>query len=93
MRIVPAHSQQQTIRIRREYPAHNDRDLAGPAKAAFARVKRRLKSLGLWKCVFADEDCYGQIELHHSHIEDAYAPATDVDRLNTLLGLHLTPDE
>ncbi len=85
---VPAHDQLETIKLRRHYEAHPARD-GDPNYHLFEEAKARLKKQGLWKCVIANEDCGGEITLHHSYVEFAYAPMIDIDRLNALLGLHL----
>ena len=85
---VPAHEQTETIHLRRHYTPHHSRR-GDPDYPLFEKAKRRLKKLGLWHCIIGNEDCKGYPTLHHSLIEFAYGPSVDLDRINTLLGLHL----
>lgn len=85
---VPAHDQSETIHLRRHYEAHHPRK-GDPNYHLFEEAKARIKAAGLWKCAIGNEDCAGEITMHHSHVEFAYGPSVDVNRLNKLLGLHL----
>lgn len=90
--LVPAHDQAQTVHLLRHYEPHHARK-GDPNYHLFEEAKARLKAAGKWHCVIGNEDCGGETTLHHSHAEFAYGPSVDVDRLNELLGLHLTDDE
>lgn len=90
--IVPAHDSTETIHLRRHYEAHHPRE-GDPNYHLFEEAKARIKAAGKWHCVIDNEDCGGEVTLHHSHVEFAYANSIDVDKLNELLGLHLTDDE
>ena len=87
--ITPAHDQSETIHLTRHYEAHHPRK-GDPNYHLFEEAKARLKRQGLWKCVIGNEDCKGEITCHHSAIEFAYQNSVDVQRLDKLLGLHLT---
>ena len=89
MKETPAHTQTQSIRLLRAYPAHEPR-ADDPHYAEFEAVRRRLKQQGLLKCIINNEDCSGGPQLHHTHIEFAYQNAVNVTLLDALLGLSLT---
>lgn len=81
---VPAHDQRLTIRLVEHIPAH------GPRGAAFDAAKRRLKALGLDKCIIEGCDTGAQIEYHHSLFEHAWQGGVDIEKANRAFGLHLT---
>ncbi len=85
---VPAHDQAETIHLQRHYEPHHARQ-GDPEWPLFQKAKRRIKKLGLWKCIIDNEDCKGYPTLHHALIEFSYEPEVDLDRLNQLLGMHL----
>ena len=89
---TPAHDQRQVIHLLRHYEPHHPRQ-GDPYYHLFEQAKARLKRMGLWKCVINNEDCGGETTLHHSHIEFAYGPMVDLQRLNKLLGLHLDDEQ
>lgn len=84
---VPAHDQKLTVRLVEHIPPH------GPRGPQFDAAKRRMKALGLDKCVIEGCDTGAQIEYHHSVIEHAWQGGVDVDKLNRAFGLHLTDAE
>ena len=84
---VPAHDQKLTIRLVEHIPPH------GPRGAAFNRAKKRMKTLGLEKCVIEDCDSGAPLEYHHTIIEHAFQEGVDIDKLNRAYGLHLTDDQ
>jgi len=89
---VAAHEQAMTLHIVASVPDHAPRE-ADPHYKLFEQTKARLKRQGLWKCVLDDHYCGGVPELHHSHIEDSQINASDFERVNRALGLHLADDE
>jgi hypothetical protein len=86
---TPAHDQHQTIQLLRHYPEHEPRK-GDPNYAEFEHVRGRLKAQGLLRCAVGNEDCAGQMQLHHSSVEFAYINAIDVVALDVVLGLDLT---
>jgi hypothetical protein len=89
--MTDAHDQHQRISLIRHYPDHQPR-ADDPNYHLFDQAKARIKRQGLWRCALDDADCDGQLELHHSHVEFAYANLIDIPRLDQALGLHLTDD-
>lgn len=85
--LTPAHDQKLTIRLVEHIPPH------GPRGRAFEQAKKRMKALGLDKCVIEGCDTGAQIEYHHTIIEHAWQGGVDVDKLNKAYGLHLTDEE
>jgi hypothetical protein len=85
--IVAAHDQLVTVRLVEHIPPH------GPRGAAFNRAKKRMKELGLDKCMIEGCDTGATLEYHHSIIEHAWQGGVDVAKLNNAYGLHLTDDE
>lgn len=85
---TPAHSQSQHISLLRHYPEHEPRK-SDPHYAQFEQVRARLIAQGLFHCVVGNEDCAGQMQLHHSSVEFAYINAIDVESLDRVLGLNL----
>lgn len=80
---TPAHDQKLTIHLVEHIPAH------GPRGAAFDACKKRMKQLGLTKCVVPGCDTGAQIEYHHTIVEHAWQEGIDVQKLNEAYGLHL----
>ena len=90
--IVKAHDQLLTLHISQHVEDHAPRE-DDPHYALFEQAKRRLKKLGLWKCVIDDELCGGRPELHHSYIEFSEISSTDPNKVAKFLGLHFEDDE
>lgn len=88
--MVDAHEQRLTVHILEHFPAHEPRE-SDPHYHLFNEVKRRMKAMGLWKCVVCGS--IEDVELHHSEVEFAYANGISVEKVNELLGLHLTEDD
>ena len=84
---VPAHDQKLTIRLVEHIPPH------GPRGAAFNRAKKRMKTMGLEKCVIEDCDSGAPLEYHHTIIEHAFQEGVDIHKLNRAYGLHLADDQ
>jgi hypothetical protein len=84
---VAAHEQRLTIRLVENIPAH------GPRGPEFEAAKRRMKELGLVKCVIANCDTGAPVEYHHSIVEHAWQGGIDVQRLDDIYGLKLTEEE
>ena len=84
---VPAHDQKLTIRLVEHIPPH------GPRGKHFEVAKKRMKELGLNKCIIEGCDTGAQIEYHHTIIEHAFQGGVDIDKLNRAYGLHLTDEE
>lgn len=84
---VAAHDQKITVRLIEHIPAH------GPRGAAFERAKKRMKAMGLDRCVIEGCDTGDPIEYHHSIVEHAWQGGVDIDKLNRAYGLHLTDDQ
>ena len=70
--LTPAHDQKLTVRLIEHIPPH------GPRGEAFEAAKRRMKELGLDKCVIEDCDTGAQVEYHHSIVEHAWQGGVDV---------------
>lgn len=87
-----AHKQAMTVHIVASIPEHEPR-ASDPHYKSFNAAKRRIKKLGLWKCILADAYCDGVPELHHQHIEFSQANASDYEKVNTALGLHIKSDD
>lgn len=86
-KLTPAHDQTLTIRLIEHIPPH------GPRGAAFDRAKKRMKALGLNKCVIEGCDTGAKVEYHHSKIEHAWQGGVDLDKFNRAYGLHLSDEE
>ena len=65
----------------------------GPRGAAFEQAKKRMKALGIDKCVIEGCDTGAPIEYHHTIIEHAFQQGVDVEKLNRAYGLHLTDED
>lgn len=91
-RIVPAHHQAMTLHVVASIEAHEPRD-GDPFYHLFEQAKRRIKAAGMWRCVLDDHYCAGQLELHHSHIEQSQIEASDFHLVNQALGLHLADED
>lgn len=89
---VPAHDQMITLHLKQHVEAHPTRE-DDPHYHLFEAAKARLKKLGLWKCVIADELCGGETELHHSWLEFSDIPEADAHKVEKALGLHFEDDE
>jgi len=85
--ITDAHDQKLTIRLVEHIPPH------GPRGAAFEAAKRRMKELGVYRCVIQNCDTGAPLEAHHSYVEHAWQGGVTVQKLNREFGLHLTDDE
>jgi hypothetical protein len=90
--VVAAHDQRSTIHIVAHVPEHAPRE-DDPHYHLFSQTKARLKRQGLWKCVIGDDLCGGQLELHHSHVEQSQINAVDPRRIEEAFGLHFEDDE
>ena len=93
--ITPAHDQSEVIHLLRHYEAHHTR-AGDPYYKYFTATKRKLKAAGLYKCAIAatePQDCGGILTLHHAGIEYATQNSIDLDKLNQLLGLKMTPEQ
>ncbi len=86
-----AHDQRTTLHILTHVPEHEPRE-DDPHYHLFEQVKARMKRQGLWRCAINDDYCGGNVELHHSHIEFSQINATDMEKVNAQLGLHLEKD-
>jgi hypothetical protein len=82
----------ETLHVVASIPDHAPRE-GDPHYHLFEQAKARLKKLGLWKCVLDDHYCMGVPELHHSHLEFSQINASDYEKVNEALGLHLASDE
>lgn len=91
-RDVLAHEQTMTLHVVASIPEHEPRE-GDPHYRLFEQAKARLKRQGLWKCVLDDHYCAGRPELHHSHLEFSQVNASDFNKVNQALGLHLEDDE
>lgn len=89
---VAAHEQSMTLHVIASIPDHAPRE-GDPHYRLFEQAKARLKRQGLWRCVINDDYCSGVPELHHSHLEFSQLNATDYQKVNESLGLHLDSDE
>lgn len=83
---MPAHDQTLTVRLVEHIPAH------GPRGEEFEKAKRRMKALGLDKCIIEGCNTGAQIEYHHSIVEHAWQGGVDVKKLNEAFGLHLSDE-
>jgi hypothetical protein len=90
--ITPAHEQALTLHIVASIPEHAPRE-TDPHYRLFEQAKARLKRQGLWRCVLNDDYCAGGPELHHAHLEFSQIDASDRDKVNQALGLHLDDDD
>lgn len=90
--VIPEHEQLLTLHIIEHVQAHEPRE-DDPHYHLFNEAKARLKKLGLLKCVINDEHCGGVPELHHEHVPFAQQNASDREKVNKALGLHLEDDE
>jgi|SRR5215469_11181786 len=88
---VAAHRQAMTLHVVASIPEHEPRT-GDPAYALFNQAKARLKKAGLWQCILNDNYCAGVPELHHAHIEFSQVDASDFEKVNHALGLHLADD-
>lgn len=84
---TPAHDQKLTVRLVEHIPAH------GPRGVLFERAKKRMRELGLDRCVMQGCDTGAPIEYHHSIVEHAWQGGVDIQKLNEAYGLHLTDSE
>jgi hypothetical protein len=89
---VPAHEQDETIHLRRQYPTHEIR-ADDPYKELFEQTRARLKRQGLYRCIINNGDCKGEPTIHHDEVEFAYANSVDIPELDKLLGLTLNDDD
>lgn len=89
---VAAHEQRSTIHVVAHVPEHAPRE-SDPHYHLFNQTKARLKRQGLWKCVINDDLCGGQLELHHSHVEQSQINAVDPHRIEQAFGLRFEDDE
>jgi len=83
IKMVPAHEQSITLHIVECYPSHEPRE-SDPHYHYFNEARARLKRLGKLKCWIGNEDCAGQIELHHSAVEFALANGVDLSKFEEL---------
>lgn len=84
---VAAHDQRVTVRLVWHIPPH------GPRGEAFEKAKRRMKALGVDKCMIEGCDTGAPVEYHHSKVEHAWQGGVDIGKFNRVYGLHLTDDE
>ena len=80
---TPAHDQKITLHILEHYPSREPR-AHDPHYRFFNAARDRLKKLGKLVCWIGNEDCAGQIELHHDKVEFALANSVDVARFAKL---------
>lgn len=85
--VTPAHDQTLTIHLIEHIPPH------GPRGAAFDRAKKRMRELGLDKCVFPGCKTGAPVEFHHDKVENAWQGGVDVQKFDHEYGLHLTDAE
>ena len=86
------HDQSETLHILMHVPEHAPRE-DDPHYHLFEQAKARLKRQNLWTCVFNDDLCGGQLELHHTHVEHSQINAADPEKIQKALGLHFENDE
>jgi hypothetical protein len=84
---TPAHDQKMTVHLVWHIPEH------GLRGAAFNKAKKRMKALGINKCVIEGCDTGAPVEYHHSKIEHSLSGGVDITKFNHLYGLHLTDEE
>lgn len=83
---TPAHDQKLTIRLVEHIPPH------GPRGPEFEACKKRMKAMGLDKCVVPGCDTGAPVEYHHTIVEHAWQGGIDIEKLNEAYGLHLDDD-
>lgn len=90
---IKGHDQKLTLHLVEHYPSHEPRT-ADPHYHLFNQARARLAKLGQLKCWVGNEECAGQIELHHSMIEFALANNIDVEKFERLYPqFNVTSDE
>ena len=90
--MVDAHDQRLTLHILEHIQAHDPRE-TDPHYHLFTAAKARIKKAGLWKCALDDDYCGGVPELHHLHVPFAQQNASDYQKVNEALGLHIADDD
>jgi hypothetical protein len=80
--LTAAHTETVTYHVVLMFPEHLPR-AGDPHYKVFNETRARLKRLGQLVCWIGNKDCAGDIELHHSVLEDALI--NDVDRIKVAL--------
>ena len=80
-KMTEAHEQRTTLHIVECVPSHEPRE-TDPHYHVFNETRARLKKLGLLKCWIGNEDCAGQIELHHDKVEFSLANGVDISKFH-----------
>lgn len=98
--ITAAHTTTQTIHTVIAYPEHTAR-VKDKYQAEFDAAERRLKKLGLYKCVVCGcvpgqigwDGAKVTIELHHDKVEFSLENTIDLDKASEAFGQHFESDD